>query len=178
MSLAIQLMARHGKNSIKDEKMQKMLGTLEGLATDGFNPFGNMNNSYSMWPIFVVSYNMPSWVCMEESNFMMALLISRPSSPRDFDIFMEPLIEELQQLWKRVWATDTLMGKGFKLRVVVLWCIHDYPALSMLYGQVAKGYFACMCCDMDPCSRRLKNKICYLGHCRFLPTNHTWRRKR
>jgi hypothetical protein len=30
-----------------------------GLATDGFNPFGNMNNSYSMWPVFVVSYNMP-----------------------------------------------------------------------------------------------------------------------
>jgi hypothetical protein len=77
-------MARHEKNSIKDEKMQKMLGTLEGLATDGFNPFGNMNNSYSMWPVFVVSYNMPPWVCMEESNFMMALLISRPSSPRDF----------------------------------------------------------------------------------------------
>jgi hypothetical protein len=52
-----------------------------GLATNGFNPFGNMNNSYSMWPVFVVPYNMPPWVCMEESNFMMALLIPRPSSP-------------------------------------------------------------------------------------------------
>jgi hypothetical protein len=35
-----------------------------GLTTDGFNPFGNMNNSYSMWPVFVVTYNMPPWVCM------------------------------------------------------------------------------------------------------------------
>jgi hypothetical protein len=36
---------------------------------------------------------------MEESNFMLALLISRPSSPsKDFDIFMVSLIEELQQL--------------------------------------------------------------------------------
>jgi hypothetical protein len=33
---------------------------------------------------------------MEESDFMMALLIPGPSSPsKDFDIFMEPLVEEL-----------------------------------------------------------------------------------
>jgi hypothetical protein len=37
-----------------------------GLAIDGFSPFANMNNSYRMWLVFVVSYNMPPWVCMEE----------------------------------------------------------------------------------------------------------------
>jgi hypothetical protein len=63
-----------------------------GLATDGFNPFGKMNTSYSMWPISVVSYNMPPWVSMEESN-MLALLIPGSSSPsKYFDIFMEPLV--------------------------------------------------------------------------------------
>jgi hypothetical protein len=35
-----------------------------------------------------------------------------------------------------------------------------------------------VCCDKDPYSRRLKNKIHYIGHCRFLPTDHSWRRKR
>ena len=30
-----------------------------GLATDGFNPFDNMSNSYSMWPVILVPYNMP-----------------------------------------------------------------------------------------------------------------------
>jgi len=30
-----------------------------GLATDGFNPFSNMSSSYSMWPIFVIPYNLP-----------------------------------------------------------------------------------------------------------------------
>jgi hypothetical protein len=88
-----------------------------------------------MWPVFVVPYNMPPWVCMEESNFMMALLIPGLSSPsKDFDIFMEPLVEELQQLWKGVWAIDVVDRKRFKLCVVVLWCIHDYPVLSMLSG--------------------------------------------
>ncbi|KAH7860681.1 hypothetical protein Vadar_016693 [Vaccinium darrowii] len=35
-----------------------------GLATDVFNPFGNMSTSYSMWPVVVVPYNLPPWKCM------------------------------------------------------------------------------------------------------------------
>jgi hypothetical protein len=116
---------------------------------------------------------------MKESNFMMALLIHGPSSPsEDSDIFMEPLVEELQQHWKGVWAIDAVKVKGFKLRVAVLRCIHDYPALRTLSERVTKGYFSCVCCDTDSCSRRLKNKICYIGRRRFLPTDHPWRRKR
>lgn len=46
-----------------------------GIATDGFNPFGNMSSSYSMWPVFVIPYNFPPWMCMNQSNFMMSLLI-------------------------------------------------------------------------------------------------------
>ena len=33
-----------------------------GIATDGFNPFGQMSNSYSIWPVIVVPYNFPPWV--------------------------------------------------------------------------------------------------------------------
>lgn len=33
-----------------------------GLATDGFNPFGKMNATYSMWPVFLVPYNFPPWL--------------------------------------------------------------------------------------------------------------------
>jgi hypothetical protein len=36
-----------------------------GLATDGCNPFGNMSNSYIMWHVFVVPYNLPLWPCMD-----------------------------------------------------------------------------------------------------------------
>ncbi|CAL5399944.1 unnamed protein product [Camellia sinensis] len=35
-----------------------------GLASDGFNPFGNMSNSYSIWPVFLVPYNLPPWKCL------------------------------------------------------------------------------------------------------------------
>jgi hypothetical protein len=74
-----------------------------GLATDEFNPFGNMNTKYNMWPVIVVPYNLPPWACMEESNFLMTLLIPGPSSPsKDFDVFLEPLVEDLLELWKGI----------------------------------------------------------------------------
>ena len=150
-----------------------------GLATDGFNPFGKMNSSYSMWPIFIIPYNFPPWECVEQSNFMMGLLIPGPSCPgKDLDVFLEPLIEELQELWKGVSTFDALTGKDFDLHAVVIWCIHDYPALSTLSGRVTKGYYACVHCDKNPCSRRIKNKICYIGHRRFLPWDHIWRTKK
>jgi len=46
-----------------------------GLATDGFNPFGKMSSSYSMWPVFLIPYNFPPWECVEQSNIIMGLLI-------------------------------------------------------------------------------------------------------
>ncbi|XP_039775588.1 uncharacterized protein LOC120643130 [Panicum virgatum] len=150
-----------------------------GLATDGFNPFGKMNSSYSMWPVFVVPYNFPPWICMDESNFMMSLLIPGPECPgKDFDVFLEPLVEELLTLWAGLETKDAFSGKEFKLHAAVIWCIHDYPALSTLSGRVTKGYYACVRCDKNPCSRRIRNKICYIGHRRFLPRDHPWRTKK
>jgi hypothetical protein len=147
-----------------------------GLATHGFNPFGNMRSSYSMWPVIVIPYNFPPWVCVQESNFMMALLIPGPKSPgKDFDVFLQPLIEDLLSLWSGVDTIDAQTGKEFKLHAAVLWCIHDYPALSTLSGHTTKGYFACLHCDKDPLSYSIRGKICYIGHCCFLPRRHRLR---
>jgi hypothetical protein len=144
-----------------------------GLATDGFNPFSEKNTKYSMWPMFVVPYNLPPWECMEESNFMMALLNPGPASPgKDFDMCLEPLVEDLHDLWSGVCAYDGLSGKMFNLRSAVLWCIHDYQALSTLSGCTTKGYFACIHCDKHPLSYNLKSKIEYFGHYCFLPNGH------
>jgi hypothetical protein len=106
---------------------------------------------------------------MQESNFMMALLIPGPKSPgKDFDIFFEPLIEDLLDLWKGVPAYDANTRKIFRLRAAVIWCIHDYPALSTLSGRTTKGYFACTHCDKHPLSYSLRSKIGYIRHYQFL----------
>ncbi|KAK1679978.1 hypothetical protein QYE76_040826 [Lolium multiflorum] len=152
-----------------------------GLATDGFNPFGNMSNSYSMWPVLVTPYNQAPWTCTDQSNCMMALLIPGPKSPgKDFDVFMQPLIRDLQTLWEGVPTRDVCQPKeqNFLLRAAVLYCTHDYPALGTMSGRVTSGYNACVHCDTDQLAVRIINKICYMGHRRFLPLDHSFRKNR
>ena len=71
-----------------------------GLAADGFNPFANMAIPYSMWPVLLMTYNLPLWLFMKEPYLMLTLLIPGPSSPsKDIDVFLRPLVDELKELW-------------------------------------------------------------------------------
>ncbi|GJU08356.1 hypothetical protein Tco_1124786 [Tanacetum coccineum] len=71
-----------------------------GLAADGFNPFGKLSQSYSMWPVILTTYNLPSWLCMRESYLMLTLLIPGLKSPgMDIDVYLRPLIDDLKDLW-------------------------------------------------------------------------------
>jgi hypothetical protein len=73
------------------------------IAIDGFNPFVNFSSAYRTWPVLVTPLNLPPWECVSPSNCFMSLLIPGPTSPgKDFDLFLEPLIEELLKLWKGV----------------------------------------------------------------------------
>jgi hypothetical protein len=49
-----------------------------GLSTDKMNPFGEIGNSHSTWPITLCIYNQPSWLCVKRKFIMMPLLISGP----------------------------------------------------------------------------------------------------
>ncbi|XP_019257788.1 PREDICTED: uncharacterized protein LOC109236007 [Nicotiana attenuata] len=52
-----------------------------GLASDGFQPFGNMSANHSIWPVVLATYNLPPWDYMKDSYFMMTLLIPGPECP-------------------------------------------------------------------------------------------------
>jgi hypothetical protein len=133
-----------------------------------------------MWPAYVIPYNFAPWGCMEQSNFMMSLLIPGPESPvKHFNIFLDSLMEELQLLWKGVDTADALSeprDKMFSLKAAVLWCIHVYPALCTLSGRTTKGYVAFIHYDKDLLSKLLKGKLGYFGHFRFLPKKHRMRK--
>nr|GEU56831.1 hypothetical protein [Tanacetum cinerariifolium] len=89
-----------------------------GLAADGFNPFGNLSQAYSMWLVILTTYNLPSWLCMKESSFMLTLLIPGPKSPgKDIYVYLRPLIDDLKS------------GQGYKTCPT---CNEDTPSVRML----------------------------------------------
>ncbi|XP_040382650.1 uncharacterized protein LOC102715326 [Oryza brachyantha] len=89
-----------------------------------------------------------------------------------------PLIEDMIRLWNGVPTYDAYADEVFSLRACFIWGIHDYPARGTMSGRSTKGYFACADCDEEPCLQRLRHKIGYVGHRRFLPHNHPWRKSR
>ena len=149
-----------------------------GLASDGFNPFSAMSISYSTWPVILMPYNLPPWLCMKQPYLMLTLLIPGEKAPgNDIDVYLQPLIDELKELWENGVETYDAFAKNFQMRAAELWTISDFPGYAVLSAWSTKGMLACPNCNDEICSIRLLNgkKQCYMGHRRFLPPDHKWR---
>ena len=71
-----------------------------GFCTSGFSPFGHYEQTYSFWLVIVTPYNLALWMCKKRQFKFIALLIPGPKNSKgNLDIYMQPLIEELVQLW-------------------------------------------------------------------------------
>lgn len=110
---------------------------------------------------------------------MLALLIPGKESPsNNIDVYLQPLIDELKELWELGIKTyDSSRSEYFQMRAALLWTINDFPAYAMLSGWSTKGRLACPVCCHGTKSIYLNNskKFCYPGHRRFLDENHRWR---
>lgn len=152
------------------------------MASDGFNSVGTMSSTYSCWPVVLVPYNLPPWFCMTASLLMLALIIPGPSYPgKDFHVFMEPVYEELIDLFKVGTPTyDASQDEMFQLRAILLFAISDYPGIGIFAGYSVNGEFACITCRDETCSKRLIHgrKYSFMGHRRFLPLDHEFRYNR
>ncbi|XP_019231381.1 PREDICTED: uncharacterized protein LOC109212211 [Nicotiana attenuata] len=150
-----------------------------GLASDVINPFGNLSVSHSTWPVIITVYNLPLWMCMKQPYCFLSLLIPGPKAPgNDIDVYLEPLVDELQELWYNgVDTYDASRKENFCMRASLLWTINDFPAYAYLSGWSTKGALACPSCNKETPSTRLKygRKFSYIGARRFLSPNHRWR---
>nr|XP_009623896.1 uncharacterized protein LOC104115034 isoform X1 [Nicotiana tomentosiformis]XP_018632796.1 uncharacterized protein LOC104115034 isoform X1 [Nicotiana tomentosiformis]XP_018632797.1 uncharacterized protein LOC104115034 isoform X1 [Nicotiana tomentosiformis] len=118
-------------------------------------------------------------MCMKQPYFFLSLLIPGPKAPgNDIDVYLEPLVDELQELWYNgVNTYDSSRKENFCMRATLLWTINDFPAYAYLSGWSTKGALACPSCNKETPSTRLKygRKLSYMGARRFLSPNHKWR---
>jgi len=99
----------------------------------------------------------------------------------DIDVYMQPLIAELKELWEKgVETYDASKNEVFMMRACLLWTISDFPGLGMLSGWNTYTGLACPSCNFDTTSLRLpfSNKWCFMGHRRFLSRGHKFRLNR
>ena len=154
------------------------------LSVDGVNPFGIKNCKWSCTPVVMTIANLPPW-CMTKFFFMsLCLLIPGKEAVKgsEFDVFFEPLLEELKELWfegVRMRDASGFLGQhNFTCRLVVLCTAHDLPGLGIVAGCTTKGYMGCPHCGPGTISRYSKSlkKIVYDSqHRRWLPEDHPFR---
>ncbi|XP_074307835.1 uncharacterized protein LOC141642788 [Silene latifolia] len=153
-----------------------------GLASDGFSPFRTMSVSHSTWPVVLINYNLPPWMFMKHEYLMLSLLIPGPEGPgNNIDIYLQPLIDELKDLWNLGLETyDKKRNETFMLHASLCWTISDFPGYSMLSGWKTKGKFACPSCNHETDSLYLNHskKMCYMDNRKFLDLQHPWRKNK
>ena len=117
---------------------------------------------------------------MKEPFLMMSLLIPGPKAPGKYiDVYLFLLVKELKELWDvGVVTYDISKGQHFHMQTIVLWTMNDFPAYRDLSGWSTKGYKACPICNEHTNSQRLRNKICCIGHCRYLDGKHSCRKSK
>ena len=95
-----------------------------------------MSTSHSTWPVMLVPYNLPPWLCMKRSSMILSLVIPGSTSPEiAIDVYLEPLVEELRELWDvGVQVCDASLKEVFQLRAALMWTINDFPAYADLLG--------------------------------------------
>ncbi|XP_022039410.1 uncharacterized protein LOC110942026 [Helianthus annuus] len=149
-----------------------------GISTDGVD-VNRGNRNHSVWPVLAVIYNLPPWLCMKRRFIMLSVLISGTPG-NDIDVFLDPLIDDLQLLFEEgVETYDAYAQEKFILRAVVLWTINDYPALGTLCGCPYSGFHGCVVCRKETqcCRLPFSSKQSYAGHRRYLPYNHPFRKQ-
>ncbi|XP_056848905.1 uncharacterized protein LOC108829822 [Raphanus sativus] len=181
---------RHPVDSVTWDQMDAKYPTFaaearnirRGLSTDGFNPFNMKNSMYSCWPVLLVNYNLPPDLSMKKENIMLSLLIPGPQQPgNSIDVYLEPLIEDLNSLWSIGELTfDALSRSTFTLKAALLWTISDFPAYGNLAGCKVKGKMGCLLCGKKTDSMWLKfsRKHVYMCHRKGLPPGHRFRGKK
>jgi hypothetical protein len=119
---------------------------------------------------------------MKKFFVLLALLILGKESVTSevFDVYLEPLVEELLQLWDGVPAYDIRKEHGlrrFTLWAVLMWTIHDFLGYATVGGFSHQGYATCPWCGSNlGAEHSIKlGKQTYGGTWRWLPKNYRYR---
>ncbi|KAL0374013.1 UNVERIFIED_CONTAM: hypothetical protein Sradi_3317000 [Sesamum radiatum] len=113
----------------------------------------------------------------------LTMVILGPSNPkRLIDVYLEPLIDGLLQLWHiGVRTHDHTTNRAFMMRAVLMWNVNDLSAYGMASGWSIAGIMGCPICMDDTRAFHLQHgrKACYFDyHRRFLPQDHPYRRNK
>jgi hypothetical protein len=83
----------------------------------------------------LINYNIPPWILVKKKHLMLVLLVLKKHRVKKMEIYLTPLINELQLLWSEIRMDDIFRpfnshGYEFILYGILRWCTHDFPRFT------------------------------------------------
>jgi hypothetical protein len=129
-----------------------------------------------------LNYNLPPWLITKKFFVIISLIIPGPKNVKvaNFDVYLEPVIEELEELWKGVAGLDILQPPSrqtFVLKAMLMWTIHDFLGYGLVSSCQHQGYKACPPCGSSIVSKWSKElgKAVFEGSRRCLRKDHPYK---
>ncbi|KAK4394110.1 hypothetical protein Sango_1881800 [Sesamum angolense] len=170
------------------ERNPRML-SLEGRSmchpsdAEAWKHFDRMYPNFAEEPLIIIPYNHPPGMCMSSEYMFLTMVIPSSFNPkRLIDVYLEPLIEELLQLWHvGVRTYDHATDQTFMMWAALMWTVNDLPAYGMASGWSTAGVMRCPVCMDDIRAFHLQHsrKTWYFDcQIHFLPAHHPYRRNK
>nr|GEY30394.1 hypothetical protein [Tanacetum cinerariifolium] len=96
-----------------------------GLASDGFNPFRTMSTSYSTWPVVLIPYNLPPWICMKRKSLILSSII-----PGAFVIIFERFLMRLKSYVHNKAQPEGLIAEGYIKEECLTFCARYFKGVE------------------------------------------------
>ncbi|KAL0303178.1 UNVERIFIED_CONTAM: hypothetical protein Sradi_6185900 [Sesamum radiatum] len=89
----------------------------------------------------ITLYNLSPGMCMSFEYIFLTMVVIGPSNlKRLIDVYLEPLIEELLQLWHvGVRTYNHATDNEFIMRAALMWTVNDLPAYGIAFGWSTAG---------------------------------------
>ena len=111
-----------------------------GVGLDGVNPFSMRSSRWSTWPVVLINYNLPPFICFKKEHLILSLIIPGKRQVKDLNVYLAPLIDDLLELWRGIDVLDMSKqdyDRKFRVRGILAWTIHDFPGYGFCAGMLS-----------------------------------------
>ena len=93
---------------------------------DGVNPYFLQKTNYFVWLVVVINNNIPPWFSVNNEHLMLALIVLGRRKVKNMDVYLQPLVDELKELWDGINVYDVSRPIATERSFTVYgMCLHD-----------------------------------------------------
>ena len=88
----------------------------------------------------MINNNIPPWFSVKNEHLMLALIVPGRRQVKNMDVYLQPLVDELKELWDGINVYDVsrpiTVERSFTLYGICAYSIDDYPGLGVFSGKL------------------------------------------